>query len=238
MSRRRPPSAPTAVGVQSDDAAPTAKHTASEQRRARLLRSAQDRARRLEQGRRTGLFVAIGKRFVKIDGAVYGGLMAIELFTTVLPLMILGFGYFSGFASNASVGTAFVRQLGLNGASAHTVEAAFGTSKALQSSWTVIGLAGWLVWGIPMAITVAGMFAKAWQREQFSMPQRLGRGTVWFVLYLTVLVVRERIAFGTSAEPGPQVGLYLVSLIPVWLFWTLTPVLLVRDGSRGRKFLA
>ena len=58
------------------------------------------------------------------------------------------------------------------------------------------------------------------------------------MLYLAALVVRERIAFGISAEPGPQIGLYLVSLIPVWLFWTLTPVLLVRDGSRGKKFLA
>src|SRR6476469_1726461 len=202
------------------------------------MRSAQDRVNRLEQGRRTGLFVAVGKRFGEIDGGVYGGLMAIELFTTVLPLMILGFGYFSGFASDASIGTMFIRQLGLTGSTAHTVRAAFGSSKALQSSWTVIGLAGWLVWGIPMAITVAGMFAKAWRREQFSVQQRLGRGIVWFVLYLTMLIVRERISFGLAHQPGPQVGLFLVSLLPMWLFWTLTPVLLVRDGSRGKKFLA
>src|SRR6476659_3717351 len=102
MSRRRTRSTPTAVGVQSDDAPAAAQNTANEQSRARLVRSAQDRAHRLEQGRRTGLFVAIGKRFVEIDGAVYGGLIAIELFTAVLPLIILGFGYFSGFASNAS----------------------------------------------------------------------------------------------------------------------------------------
>ena len=30
----------------------------------------------------------------------------------------------------------------------------------------------------------------------------------------------------------------MVSLLPVWLFWTLTPVLLVRGGARGKKFLA
>jgi len=208
------------------------------QRGARLRRGALDRYSRLEQGRRTGLFVAVGKRFAAIDGGVYGGLIAIELFTTVLPLIILGFGYLSGFASDASMGTLFVHQLGLSGATAHTVRAAFGTSKALQSSWTVAGLAGWLVWGIPMAITVAGMFAKAWRREQFTVLQRLGRGTGWFVLYLAMLVVRERIAFGVAREPGAQVGLFLVSLIPIWLFWTLTPVLLIRDGSHGKKYLA
>jgi hypothetical protein len=220
------------------NAAPTASDVPGEGRRVRLVRNAQNRYTRLEQGRRTGLFVAVGKRFVTIDGGVFGALMAIELFTTVLPLIILGFGYFSGFAKNASVGNMFIDQLGLTGTTADTVRAAFGSSKALQSSWTVIGLLGWLVWGIPMAITVAGMFAKAWRREQFTVLRRLGRGIVWFVLYLAMLVVRERIAFGISRQPGPQVGLFLVSLVPMWLFWTVTPVSLVRDGSRGKKFLA
>lgn len=210
----------------------------SEARRDRLRQTAQDRVSRLEQGRRTGLLLAVGKRFLEIDGGTYGGLMAIELFTTVLPLMILGFGYLSGFASNASVGDLFIHQLGLTGDTEQAVRAAFGTSDALRSSWTVAGLAGFLVWGIPMAITVASMFAKAWQREQFSIMQRLGRGTAWFVLYLVTLIVRERIAFGVSHEVGLQIALFCLSLVPVWLFWTFTPVLLVREGARGRKFLA
>lgn len=210
----------------------------TDQRIARLRSTAQDRVSRLEEGRRTGLFFAVGRRFAEIEGATFGGLIAIELFTTVLPLIILGFGYFSGFAGDASIGTMFVRQLGVSGATEHTVRAAFGSSKALESSWSVIGLAGWLIWGIPMAITVAAMFAKSWRRERFTFMQSLGRGSAWFVLYLVTLIVRERIAFGISSEPGPQFGLFLVSLIPVWLFWTVSPVVLVRDGSHGKKFLA
>jgi hypothetical protein len=225
--------------VASGDADTTAPGALGDRRSDRLRRAAQGRYTRLEQGRRTGLFVAVGKRFAAIDGGVYGALMAIELFTTVLPLIILGFGYFSGFANNVSIGTVFVDQLGLTGTNAQNVRNAFGSSKALESSWTVIGLLGWLVWGIPMAITVAGMFAKAWRREQFSVLQRFGRGAAWFVLYLVTLLVRERIGFGISKQPGPQVGLVVVSLLPVWLFWTLTPVILVRDGARGKKkFLA
>ncbi len=181
MPRRRTRGSPATDAVQSGDADPSAQDAASEQRRDRLRRSAQERYAKLEQGRRTGLYVAVGKRFSEIDGGVYGGLMAIELFTTVLPLMILGFGYFSGFASNASAGNLVVRQFGLTGTSEQTVRAAFGSAKALQSSWTVVGMAGWLIWGIPMAITVAGMFAKAWRREQFTVLERLGRGGVWFV---------------------------------------------------------
>ena len=108
-------------------------------------------------------------------------------------------------------------------------------SKALESQWTVVGMAGWLVWGIPMSITVAGMFAKAWRREQFSVVERFVRGAGWFILYLVMLFVRERVAFGLSRQPGPQIPLYLVSLIPVWLFWTVSPVVLVRDGAHGKK---
>jgi hypothetical protein len=210
----------------------------AEPRRERLLRTAQDRDARLEQGRRTGLFVAVGKRFTEVDGGTFGGLLAIELFTTVLPLMILGFGYFSGFASDASIGTMFIRQLGLTGASEQAVRAAFGSSKALQSTWTVVGVLGFLVWGIPMAITVASMFAKAWRREQFTIAQRLGRGTAWFLFYLAMLIIRERLAFGISHSTAPRFAFFLVSLAPVWLFWTLTPVLLVRGGGRGKKALA
>jgi len=31
-----------------------------------------------------------------------GSLVSLELFTTVIPLIIIGFGYFSGFAENVS----------------------------------------------------------------------------------------------------------------------------------------
>lgn len=83
--------------------------------RDRLRRTAQGSVARLEQGRRTGLFVAVTRRFFEIDGLTWGGLMSIELFTTVLPLTILGFSYFSGFADHASLGDVIVRQLELTG---------------------------------------------------------------------------------------------------------------------------
>jgi hypothetical protein len=204
---------------------------------ARLRHTAERQGSKLERGRRTGLLVAVGKRFVEIEGGTYGGLLSIELFTTVLPLMILSFAYFSGFASDASIGTMFVRQLGLSGSSEHAVRAAFGTSDALRSSWTVLGLAGWTIWGIPMAITVAGMFARAWRREPFRIIGRLWRGLAWFLLYLVLLIVRERIAYGLSVTSAPHAAFVASSLVPSWIFWSLTPVLLVRDGGRGWRFL-
>ena len=209
----------------------------ADDRRDRLLRTARGRVARLEHGRRTGLFVAVTRRFFEIDGLTFGALVSIELFITVLPLLLLSFGYFSNFAGTTSLGDVVVRQLALTGSTERTVRAAFGTSAALRSSWTVLGMAGWLVWGIPMAITVASMFAKAWRREPLPLVARVWRGAAWFVVYLGTLLVRELILIAIAHQSAWQLALYLLALVPDWLFWTLTPVILVRDGWRGKRFL-
>src|SRR5262249_11335805 len=128
----------------------------SEKRRAAQWKR---RYERLEQSRSGGLLVATGKRFFEIDGLTQGGLLAIELFTAVIPLMIIGFSYLSGFAESESVGNLFINSLGLGQSSAETVRSAFGSSAGLKSTWTVFGVASFLIWGIPMSITVASMFA-------------------------------------------------------------------------------
>jgi len=177
-------------------------------------------------------------RFKEIDGANQGVLVSVQLFTVVIPLMILGFSYFRGFAENASPGTVWIRELGLSGATSDTVRSAFGDTAALRSIWTVVGVAAFMVWGIPMSMVVASIFAKAWRREQFGAGQRLLRGSVWFLLYLTMLVLRERLAFGAEYHGATQLLMFVVALVPVWVFWSLTPLVLVRDGGHGFKYLA
>lgn len=203
-----------------------------------IHRHLQDRRDRLAASRRLSLLKAVGQRFAEIDGGTQSVLISMQLFTVVIPLMILGFSYFSGFAENASPGTVWIRELGLVEPTSGHVREAFGDSAGLRSTWTVLGLAAFLVWGIPMAVTVAGMFAKAWRREQFGLGGRVGRGALWFALYLLMLILRERIAYATDAVGAQQVLLFAVSLVPVWAFWSLTPVVLVRDGGHGMRYLA
>jgi hypothetical protein len=197
-----------------------------------------ERRRRLNESRALSPLKAVLLRFKEIDGANQGVLVSVQLFTVIIPLMILGFSYFRGFAENASPGTLWIRELGLSGATSDTVRAAFGDTAALRSVWTVVGVAAFLVWGIPMSIMVASVFAKAWRREQFGTGQRLARGALWFLLYLTMLVLRERIAYGTEYHGVTQLLMFVVALVPVWAFWSLTPLVLVRDGGHGMKCLA
>jgi hypothetical protein len=197
-----------------------------------------ERGRRLAESRALGPVKAVLLRFKEIDGANQGVLISVQLFTVVIPLMIIGFSYFKGFAGNASPGTVWIRELGLSGSTSDTVRGAFGDTAALRSIWNFVGVAAFLVWGIPMSIMVASMFARAWQREQFGAGQRLARGVVWFLLYLMMLVLRERIAYGGDYTGATQVLLFAIALVPVWVFWSLTPLVLVRDGGHGMKYLA
>jgi hypothetical protein len=203
-----------------------------------VRRRLEERYRRLADSRKMRPAAAIVARFNEIDGGTLGVLVSIELFTTVIPLIIIGFSYLSGFAENVSPGTLFIRELGLGYPLNDRVRAAFGASSGLRSSWTFIGVAGFLVWGIPMSITIAGIFAKAWRREQFGLGERLLRGATWFVLYLMMIALRERITFGGDQTGAIRALLFVAAQVPVWIFWSLTPVLLVRDGGRGRRYLA
>jgi uncharacterized BrkB/YihY/UPF0761 family membrane protein len=197
-----------------------------------------ERLQRLVEARKKSFLGRVLLRFQEIDGATLGGLLSIEFFTTIIPIIILGFSYFSGFSENASPGTVFIRELGVEGAMSDQVRATFGTSSGEHSAWTIIGVGSFLIWGIPMAISIAGMYAKAWRREQFGWGQRLLRGTGWFALYLMMLGSREAIHLISDSSWGITALLFTAGLIPTWVFWSLAPIILVRDGGRGAIFLA
>ena len=182
--------------------------------------------------------VAILQRFNEIDGGTLGILVSVLLFTTVIPLMLLGFSYFDGFAENVSPGTIWIRELGLVYPTSDRVRGAFGDSSGLKSNWTAFGVAGFLVWGIPMAVTIAGIFGRAWRRAPLAMVPRVLRGAVRFLLYLAMMASRERIAFGADHPGFSRVLFSAAALVPVFIFWSLTPILLVRDGGRGLSYLA
>ena len=190
----------------------------------------------LEASRRLGVPVATTRRFFEIEGLDLGGLLALELFTTVIPLILIGFGWFSGFSNSLSFGDLLIRQLELQGDGASQVRGLFGTTASLKSTWTVVGLASFLVWGIPMSSQVAKTFARAWRRERFAFLGEVWRGAVWFVLFLGTQVAT--VALDTIRVPGvPRMLFHVLALIPAFILWSTTPAMLVRNGANGWKHL-
>ena len=206
-------------------------------RSARAREDVAQHDERLKQSRRLAPLIAVAERFVEIDGPTQAGLLSIQLFTTVIPMMIIGFAYFSGFAEKASLGDLFIHNLGLHHPLDDRVREAFGASSGIRSVWTFFGVAAFLVWGIPMSIRVAGMFGRAWRRQPFGLTEKLVRGATWFILYLVTMTAREWIGAAFQQGAAVRAALLAVQLAPVWIFWSLTPALLVRDGDRGWRDL-
>lgn len=202
-----------------------------------MIEKAQRRYARLEEGKRTGLFVAIGKRFFEIDGLDLAALMALELFTVVIPLMLIGFSWASRFASDLSLGDLLITELHLTGKEAKAVHDSFSSSADLKSTWTVIGLLGWLLWGIPTSWLMARIFSKAWKREAYGFVKETLRGFSWFFLYILAIVATERLRFVSQGVDKQVLG-YLASLVLFFGVWYITPMILLRRGTIGwRSFL-
>ena len=49
---------------------------------------------KLKRSRKTAPLVAVTQRFVEIEGFTLSAVLSIQLFTTVIPLIIIGFAYF------------------------------------------------------------------------------------------------------------------------------------------------
>ena len=190
----------------------------------------------LEASRRLGVPVATTRRFFEIEGLDLGGLLALELFTTVIPLILIGFGWFSGFSSSLSFGEILIRQLELHGDGATQVRGLFGTTASLKSTWTVVGLTSFLVWGIPMSSQVAKTFARAWRRERFKFVEEVWRGSLWFFLFLGT----QGASLGLGSRHVSWVPPFVfpvLALIPVFILWSATPAILVRNGANGWRHL-
>ncbi len=205
-------------------------------RTARAVARAEAVTARLEAGRRTGFVVAATKRFFEIGGLDLSALLGIELFTTIIPLVLIGFGWVSDFSPSVSVGDVIIRHFGLHGAEATAMRSAFTSSQSLESVWTFFGMLSFLVWGIPMSIQVAKTYALAWNRERFGLVQEALRGIAWFLVYLGVLMVDEALAYSKTGA-GMHVVDLLVGMLVGFALWAIAPVILVRNGGRGWRYL-
>ena len=54
---------------------------------------------------------------------------------------------------------------------------------------------------------------------------------------MATVALRDSISFAGNHGGAVRVLLFIAALIPVWIFWSLTPRLLVRDGGEGPKYL-
>lgn len=189
---------------------------------------------RLEESNKLGPLVATGKRFFSIEGLDLAGLLALELFTTIIPLVLLGYSWASDFNENLSFADFMIKWMDLKGESAVQVQGLFGDSGDLRSTWTILGITGFLLWGLPMSAQVAKTFARAFQRERWPFWTEVGRGAIWFGVLLTSQILTVVVTRGLDWR-GP---LNILAWIPPFALWSLSPLILVRNGTAGWRHMA
>lgn len=190
---------------------------------------------KLESTKRFGIFVSTGKRFFTINGVDLAGLLTLEFFTVIIPIIILGIGGLSGFDKKLNIGDVLVQRLGISGDAANILHSAFPTATDLKSYYTFFGLLSFFIWGIPLAIQVGRIFATAYDSRRFTLGKEITRGVIWFVLFLVTLGISRIVPVDGSFALDALA--LTVRISAVFIFWVFTPALLVRDGIVGMKFL-
>jgi uncharacterized BrkB/YihY/UPF0761 family membrane protein len=203
-----------------------------------LKDSVTHRYEKLEESKNLRFVVVGSKRFFEIEGLDLAGLLALELFTTIIPLVLLGYSWASDFNANLSFGDFMIKWMDLKGSSAQEVQDLFGTSADLKSTWTFLGLMGFLIWGIPMSSQVAKVFARAFRRERWGFWTEVWRGSLWFVVLLVSQVMTVWISRGKFGTDGPRWIFVTIGAIPSLVLWSVSPLILVRNGSNGWRHLA
>ena len=182
----------------------------------------------LEQRPRIGFLVRSLRRYGQMEGKHLSLVIAMNLFVSIIPLLILGYAFLEAFNPHRSFGSVVVHAFHLTGTTAQTVENTFTTASSGKTAALSISIISLLITGLDISATVQLAYARAFGVTPLSGLQKYLRGATWLLLLLAVsggsLALRYLIV-GRS----PWV---LILVIPIYLllqfsFYIVTPRLLL-----------
>jgi hypothetical protein len=177
------------------------------------------------------------RRFKVIEGGDLSVLIALSLFVAMVPLVLLGFSWLTGFSSSANLASLVIRHYGLHEPVAGVVRDTFASASADRSSSSVLGVASWAVAGFPLAVSVQKTFARAWRVPMLGWMASYLRGGLWFVLYVATQLGVEGAKWALGRNLGFGVLAGLAGLALTFLLWGATPHLLLGKDLGGWRGL-
>jgi hypothetical protein len=207
------------------------------QRSAAVQDQVSRRREELERSRHLGLPLVAQRRFKQIEGGDLSVLIALSLFVAMVPVVLLGFSWLTGFSSSANLASLVIRHYGLHEPVAGIVRTTFASASADRSSSSVLGVLSWAVAGFPLAVSVQKTFARAWRVPMLGWMASYLRGGLWFLLYVATQfgVEAAKWTLGRNLGVGVLAGLAGVAL--TFLLWLATPHLLLGKDLGGWRGL-
>jgi uncharacterized BrkB/YihY/UPF0761 family membrane protein len=231
------PDKPVGTGPASEAARVGGRFEALRQRSSAVYDQVGRRREELERSRHVGLLLLVQRRFKEIEGGDLSVLISLSLFVAMVPIVLLGFSWLTGFSSSANLASFVVRHYGLHEPVAGIVRDTFASASADRSASSVLGVLSWAVAGFPLAVSVQKTFARAWRVPMLPWMASYLRGGLWFLLYVATQfgVEAAKWALGHNLGLGALAGLAGVALI--FVLWLATPHLLLGKDLGGWRGL-
>ena len=195
------------------------------------------RREELERSRHVGLVLLVRRRFKEIEGGDLSVLIALSLFVAMVPLVLLGFSWLTGFSSSANLASLIIRHDDLHEPVAGIVRGTFASASADRSSSSVLGVLSWAVAGFPLAVSVQKTFARAWRVPMLTWMASYLRGGLWFLLYVATQLGVEAAKWTLGRNLGLGVLAGLAGVALTFVLWGATPHLLLGKDLGGWRGL-
>jgi hypothetical protein len=169
-------------------------------RSARAQKRFVRRVDELERNRHVGVLIAWHRRYDEIRGYELAAAIGVALFTTVLPLILIGFAWAESFKSNRSSADLVIRQFNLHSETARVVRDTFSSASSERGSSrrgccsTVTSAAGALV---PTAVAGTVLTVVVVLLGHVVVPYRLSQWTqslggigvafITFIMFITFI---------------------------------------------------
>jgi len=130
-----------------------------------------------------GTVIRVNDRFGEAQGAVFASSIALQLFLSLIPLLLVAIavvGFVAG--DDATFTSDVVDALGFpaDGPGAEAIDTAIETAQESRQAATLVGLAGLLWRGLAVVTAVQGGLDRVWQTSSAGLKDKLG-ALLWLV---------------------------------------------------------
>ena len=194
----------------------------------------------LEDRPRIGFLLRSVRRFDEIGGKHLALVIAVNLFVSIIPLLILGYAILVAFNPDRSFGAVVVGSFHLTGDTAATVERTFTNARSGRNTALSISVISLLITGFDVSATVQLAYARAFRVRPLKGFSKYLRGAAWLIVLLGVTSSVLTMRYFAFDRPWWVLVLVVPLYLLVWFtFFIVTPRLLLdlpfgwRDLARG-----
>lgn len=189
----------------------------------------------LESKKYLGLAMNIYRRYNRIGGSDLSGLLTLEFFSALVPILIIGVSAISTLSNNLHLGDILAEGFELKGKPAQIMHEAFPDGSNLKSYYTLFGILSFVIWLIPLGTQMSKIYSKAFDYNLNTKTENTKSGLLWLSIYvasvLLPILISEYVFEDTKYTYVP------LRLIFVFALWYVTPWILMGKYEIGAKFL-